>query len=176
MDASHHPMAVTLSTYLRGGCGPEEDEDEDEKLSPTWVTWQPHIGCLDFSGAPEVEKQQGGLTTLPLAGSGERFAMPLALGCLCQRQLASDHSGSKAGPGFSRSGATAGLIQATAVCLARGLGAPWQSLRRSRVPRGREGIFFAAFRSVGFQRCLATGVGQCGMGMRQSYQRRRSMS
>lgn len=24
MDASHHPMAVTLSTYLRGGCGPEE--------------------------------------------------------------------------------------------------------------------------------------------------------
>lgn len=26
-------------------------------------------------------------------GSGERFAMPLALGCLCQRQLASDRSG-----------------------------------------------------------------------------------
>ena len=100
-----------------------------------------------------------GLFFLHPAGSGERFAMPLALGCLCQRQLASDHSGhsgaeqihklisvflgcytvipliplprptsamldwlairfhlgvypvpgSKAGPGFSRSGATAGV-------------------------------------------------------------------
>ena len=112
-----------------------------------------------FKGHHKVEGTVGhlvdGLFFLHPTGSGERFAMPLALGCLCQRQLASDHSGhsgaeqihkligfflgcytvmpviplprltsaildwlairfhlgvsgSEAGPGFSRSGATAG--------------------------------------------------------------------
>lgn len=50
-----------------------------------------------FKGHHKVEGTVGhlvdGLFFLHPAGSGERFAMPLALGCLCQRQLASDHSG-----------------------------------------------------------------------------------
>jgi len=35
---------------------------------------------------------------------------------------------------------------------------------RWRVKPGLEGIFFAAFRSVGFQRCLATGAREGGKG------------